>query len=134
MKESFTSFASNLPCLFPSIEESFRVDYDASEQTEEISDYGKGFYTFSEDNVALIEGNVLTIFQLTKNDDDWSSEMLGSMEFEHSLNLVSWDLSGSCLAVSDSKGIIHLITKSGTLLFSKPLFSGNQIYSSTFLL
>jgi hypothetical protein len=127
MKESFTSFASKLPCLFPSIEESFRVDYDASEQTEETSDYGKGFYTFSEDNVALIEGNVLTIFQLTKNDDDWGSEVLGSMEFEHSLNLVSWDLSGSCLAVSDSKGIIHLITKSGTLLFSKQLFSGNQI-------
>lgn len=126
MKESFVSFATSLPCLFPSVEECIRFEYDTSNfhENNENQEAWKGIYVVFGNSYALIEGNVLTLFQVSYSEEEWVAETITSMEFENALSSINWDLSGNCLALSDAKGVIHLVSKSGLLLFSKSLFSG----------
>lgn len=125
MNENYSSAAASLSCLFPSIEEVHRFEYEGSSVTcPHPSQDSVGISCYFEDFYAVAEGNALTIFQFTDKDGDAISDIIAEIEFDNVLKFLQWDISGRCLALSDDQGIIHLVNRNGLLLFSKQVFSG----------
>lgn len=138
MNENYASAAGNLSCLFPSIEEIHRFEYEGSGLERKVSNGlipdSAGITCYFEKFYAIAEGNALTIFELAEEDGESSSNIIAEIEFDNPLTLMQWDVSGQCLALSDDHGVIHLVKQSGTLLFSKQVFSGNLVRSPKFRL
>ena len=130
MNENYSSVAASLSCLFPSIEEVHRFEYEGSSVTQHLSQDSVGISCYFEDFYAVAEGNALTIFEFKDKDGDAISDIIAEIEFDNVLKFLQWDISGQCLALSDDQGIIHLVNRGGLLLFSKQVFSGEILLLS----
>ena len=71
---------------------------------------------------ALAAGNELSILAIA-NVHDKKSAVIVETELEHPITTLEWDLSDSCVVVSDNSGTLHLFTNDGILVFSKKIVS-----------
>jgi hypothetical protein len=133
MFQNYSSYASSLPCLFPALEEIIRIEYEGSEIIGLLSENSKRKYANADNYYAVAEGNLLTIVHIVHNEEEVDSEIVSEIEFENELALVSWDVTGGCLALCDSGNTIHLVRRTGLLLFSKQVFSGMECPYCSFI-
>lgn len=127
--QNFTHFSCILPTLFPGIEELCANEHEWKLHMENVSDASKEkLLAINEDYFAIIFNTLLIFGKFPTAQSDFSDlEIISEVEFEEELNFVSWDIDGNCVSVSDVGGHIHLVKVDGTIILSKPLFSGTKI-------
>eukprot|EP01031_Cornospumella_fuschlensis_P026654 gene26654-32208_t len=125
-----------VPALFPILEDAGRFAIDtstrASEATELVYHYG-----MSENAIALACGTSLLLANCESNaslepdssalDSNDFASLQAEIEFEHNLSSITWDNQGSCLAVYDSGGTVHLLKRDGGIAFSKKILPDPEL-------
>jgi hypothetical protein len=71
---------------------------------------------------AICSGTALTVFSSSTTFDE--DAIKAELEFDSELISACWDLSEGCVVVADVGGSLHLVTPTGSLLFSKKIVAG----------
>jgi hypothetical protein len=66
-----------------------------------------------------VSGVVLYIINNNADVSKKEDRVACELEFEHAMVAISWDHTSKCVVLGDAKGALHLVTRSGHLLFSK---------------
>jgi hypothetical protein len=69
----------------------------------------------------VCSGSVLYLY---KSDKFNSNGMVKEMEFDSTIDSVTWDATECCFVVGDRAGSVHLVTSEGAILFSKKIIAG----------
>ena len=56
-------------------------------------------------------------------------KIICEVDFDHVIQEIAWDFTSQCIVIGDASGCLHLVTKDGTVLFSKNL-SGKTTFTS----
>lgn len=120
--QSFSSFSSNLPTLFPGIEELSKLEYESRGNYSSCTD---SYLSLSDSCLAVTCNEVLFLGKLCEEESNsLSFDVSGEIEFDNALTLVEWDITKNLAAVCSVDGTIHLVKLDGTILLSKKLTRG----------